>query len=84
MQLPNMGEGVSSRTFYDSGHNYELYEIVDPITKTQVYFNFDHVNKQKDVTNRPWGYSWGSPRDHSQSVSSRYGTTAHHRGRAPA
>jgi hypothetical protein len=55
MRLPSFGPSLGWSSFPENGHNYELYEIVDPITKakTQVYFNVDHVNKQKDVTNRP-------------------------------
>jgi hypothetical protein len=55
MQLPYSGPSVGWSSFNDNGHNYESYEIADPIskTKTRVYFNVDHVNKQKDVTNRP-------------------------------
>lgn len=55
MQLPYFGPSVSWTSFDENGHTYELYEIVDPIskTKTRVYFNVDHVNKQKDMTNRP-------------------------------
>ncbi len=55
MQLPYFGPSVSQNLFTDDGHNYELYEVIEPITKqkTQVYFNVDHVNKLKDVTNRP-------------------------------
>ena len=55
MQLPYFGPSVDRSSFRDNGHNYESYEIVDPVskTKTRVYFNVDHVNKQKDVTNRP-------------------------------
>jgi hypothetical protein len=55
MQLPSFGPSVGWSSFPENGHNYELYEIVDPSTKqkTQVYFNVDHVNKLKDVTNRP-------------------------------
>jgi len=55
MRLPYFGPSVARTGFLENGHDYELYEIVDPIskTKTRVYFNVDHVNKQKDVTNRP-------------------------------
>jgi len=55
MQLPYFGPSVGWSSFPENGHNYELYEIVEPNTKqkTQVYFNVDHVNKSKDVTNRP-------------------------------
>lgn len=55
MRLPYSGPSVSRSNFRENGHNYELFEIVDPVskTKTRVYFNVDHVNKEKDVTNRP-------------------------------
>lgn len=55
MRLPYSGPSVGWSNFRENGHGYELYEIVDPTskTKTRVYFNVDHVNKKKDVTNRP-------------------------------
>lgn len=55
MQLQYFGPSVGWSSFSESGHSYELYQIVEPITKqkTQVYFNVDHVNMPKDVPNRP-------------------------------
>lgn len=55
MGLPYMGSGVTSQQFKSNGHQYTVMKALDPKTKQlkRVYFNLDHVNAAKDVTNRP-------------------------------
>jgi len=55
MGLPYQGSSVASQRIQDGGHRYELMQALDPKTNQlkQVYFNLDHVNAAKDVTDRP-------------------------------
>jgi hypothetical protein len=53
--LPYVGSEVASRTINDGAHQYIVMQHLDPKTDQirEVYFNLDHVNATKDVTNRP-------------------------------